>query len=138
MSLKPSIIRLRQCCDHPLIVLMCTMSSTRRKRPSVKELKDDYSRIIRILNIRKEATEKGISNLEASPSTVVGADGDPNTPARGVGTVNLGLTPDRGIAFDLPVLEQLFTPLPQQQKGLGGRTPSVCFICFNGLEVPSL
>jgi hypothetical protein len=158
---------LRQCCNHYFIVLMClTMPALRTKRPTLEGLKDEYRRIMRLLELKKAGKQNSQEAEEEEESTqplddaggVAGGgaddDDDPggmHTPTRkrqsSSGTAaTVSLTPTRrNGAFDLPVplLADMLTPARRAggSSAAAGDAPDgqaqICPICFNGLEVPS-
>jgi hypothetical protein len=154
---------LRQCCNHYFIVLMClTMPALRTKRPTLEGLKDEYRRIMRLLELKKagkqnsqEAEEESTQPLDDAGGVVGGGaddDDDPggmHTPTRkrqSSSGATVSLTPTRrNGAFDLPVplLADMLTPARRAggSSAAAGDAPDgqalICPICFNGLEVPS-
>lgn len=158
------LLRLRQCCNHYFIVLMClTMPALRTKRPTLEGLKDEYRRIMRLLELKKagkqnsqddgHAEEESTQPLDDAGDVAGDADDDGgmHTPTRkrqsSSGTAaTVSLTPTRrNGAFDLPVplLADMLTPAGATRRAGGssaaaGDAPDgqaqICPICFNGLE----
>ncbi len=155
---------LRQCCNHYFIVLMClTMPALRTKRPTLEGLKDEYRRIMRLLELKK-AGKQNSQEAEEEESTqplddaggVAGGGADDDDDPGGMHTptrkrqsssgATVSLTPTRrNGAFDLPVplLADMLTPARRAggSSAAAGDAPDgqaqICPICFNGLEVPS-
>ena len=156
---------LRQCCNHYFIVLMClTMPALRTKRPTLEGLKDEYRRIMRLLELKKAGKQNSQEAEEEEESTqplddaggVAGGGADDDDDPGGMHTptrkrqsssgATVSLTPTRrNGAFDLPVplLADMLTPARRAggSSAAAGDAPDgqaqICPICFNGLEVPS-
>ncbi len=116
------LLRLRQCCDHPLIVLMCTTMAHNTRKPTLKYLKTEYDRTFSMIKMRHQ---QKLSQGQEFVGSVEEHGNMTASPQRTLSCLNIGL----------PILENLFTP----EKNVGKHenkdgVQGVCPLCLDGFE----